>query len=244
MPFRDKSNRKFFSSFDFHIALTLTYRVDGSTAFNLHFTTRVDNSNRFGLPSTNTYYCHMEDDGIHQNPIFRVSTGDRLTITLFNDLEVAPDDLKNRSTGHCGAFINTTTSTNVHFHGTHVNPKCHYDEVVRTLVNAGQNFTFNFTIPTFQPHGLLWWHPHTYPNSLNQITGGATGVFVVDGIDAVQPGVRGLPERILVFRSEPSSQTSNVYPTPFEDISLNFIPIYFSNNDYIPPTYSIKPNER
>ena len=186
----------------------------------------------------------MEEDGVHQNPIFRVSAGDRLTITLFNDLEVAPDDLNNRLTDHCGAINSSSTSTNVHFHGTHVNPKCHYDEVVRTLVNAGQSFIFNFTIPTFQPHGLLWWHPHTYPNSMVQIAGGAAGVFVVDGIDAVQPLVLGLPERILVFRSEPSNQTNNVYPLPFEDISLNFIPIVYTNGIYVPPTYRIKPDEK
>ena len=60
----------------------------------------------------------------------------------------------------------------------------------------------------------------------------------MDGIDAVQPLVSGVPERILVFRSEPSTN-----PSSAEDLSLNFIPILFLNGGYIPPTYAIKPGE-
>ena len=77
-----------------------------------------------------------------------------------------------------------------------------------------------------------------------QIAGGAAGVFVVDGIDAVQPLVLGLPERILVFRSEPSNPTSTTgAPPPAEDISLNFIPILASEG-YTTPKYAIKPHEK
>ena len=184
----------------------------------------------------------MMDDGIHQNPIFRLRTGDRLIITLFNELNMTAADINPPPMDFCGAPNSTETSTNIHFHGTHVNPICHHDEVVKTLVNANQTFVFNYTIPTFQPHGMLWWHPHTYPNARWQIAGGATGVFIVDGIDAVQPLVSGVPERILVFRTEPSHTTSFADP-PTEDLSLNFIPILYLNDAYIPPTYAIKPGE-
>ena len=182
----------------------------------------------------------MLDDAIHQNPIFRLRAGDRLLITLFNELDLTTADINPLPMGDCGAQITTETSTNIHFHGTHVAPHCHQDEVVKTLVNAGQTFVFNYTIPTYQPAGLLWWHPHTYPSARWQIAGGATGVFVVDGIDAVQPLVRGVPERILVIRSEPSQLNS---ATTSEDLSLNFIPILNLNEVYTPPTYAIKPGE-
>ena len=184
----------------------------------------------------------MDDDGVHQNPIFRLRAGDRLLLTLLNEQPLTSEDMNLPPMDECGSPVSTQTSSNIHFHGTHVSPHCHQDEVVKTIVNAGQTFLFNYTIPDFQPPGLLWWHPHTYPSAMWQIAGGATGVFVIDGIDAVQPLVRGVPERILVFRSEPNHRTSFANP-PSEDISLNFIPIIDINDGYTPPTYAIKPGE-
>lgn len=196
----------------------------------------------FGVNVDLEYYCHMVDDGVGANPIFRLRVNEKLQILLSNEQPLSAADLNLPPQGDCGSPISTETSTNLHFHGADVSPICHRDEVVKTIVNAGETWLFNYSFPVTQPAGLLWWHPHSYPNSLYQIAGGATGVFVIDGIDAVQEKVRGIPELILVFRSEPSRVSSFGDP-PSEDISLNFIPILYNNNSYTPLTYRIKPDE-
>ena len=97
----------------------------------------------------------------------------------------------------------TPSSVNVHYHGTNISPTCHSDEVIRTMVNSGETFTYNITFPTDEPPGLYWYHPHIHGISEAAVQGGATGAIIVEGIEKIQPAVANLPQRLLMVRDNP-----------------------------------------
>src|SRR5215467_4487493 len=142
----------------------------------------------------------------------------------------------------CGAPDMTSSSVNVHYHGTNVSPTCHSDEVIRTIVNSGQTFTYNISFPADEPPGLYWYHPHIHGIAEAAVEGGATGLIVVDGIETVQPAVAGMPQRLLALRDNPVPNSTGVPSEPAWDISLNYIPVPFPN--YTPAVIPIRPNEK
>jgi FtsP/CotA-like multicopper oxidase with cupredoxin domain len=142
----------------------------GILRVNLSYKTRVD-------ADGNTLYCFTTDDGV-QSPTLHVHPGDELLITLKNDLpssmtpsfskhsmpgmampelSVSSDALKN-----CGGMVMTASSVNVHYHGTNTPPMCHQDEVIKTLINAGETFQYDLHFPYDEPPGLYWYHPHIH----------------------------------------------------------------------------------
>lgn len=149
----------------------------------------------------------------------------------------------------CGSKIRTSSSQNVHFHGIHGLPRCHEDEVVSTLVNYQQTFTYDIQIPLNQNPGMYWYHPHVHGSSEVALQGGATGVIIVNGIEAIKPQVVGLYQQILVLRDIvlPTSSISNssLLPTgetePTYDINLNYHPIPFPT--YPPVIVEMLPGE-
>jgi FtsP/CotA-like multicopper oxidase with cupredoxin domain len=103
--------------------------------------------------------------------------------------------------GDTGAM--TLQSTNVHFHGLNVPPVCHQDDVLTTLIQPGTpGFEFNIQIPTTEPPGLYWYHPHIHGFTEFQVNGGAAGAIVVEGMEKVRPEVAGLTERVFVLRQQ------------------------------------------
>src|SRR5258708_6386150 len=97
----------------------------------------------------------------------------------------------------------TINSTNVHFHGLNVPPKCHQDNVLTTLIQPGTPaFKFNMQIPKNEPPGLYWYHPHVHGFTEFQVNGGAAGALIVEGMDKVRPEVAGLTERVFVVRQQ------------------------------------------
>ena len=80
-----------------------------------------------------------------------------------NNLPVAADSNSMRmltsASTVCGSATMDNSSVNMHFHGTNVPPVCHEDEVIHTLINAGQTFTYNIGFPLNQPPGLYWYIP-------------------------------------------------------------------------------------
>jgi hypothetical protein len=80
-------------------------------------------------------FCFMTPDG-WQNPTLHVNPGDRLIIPVTNNLPAGSDPMVlNAPT--CGASVMNNTSVNIHYHGTNTSPTCHQDDVIKTIVNAG-----------------------------------------------------------------------------------------------------------
>src|SRR5215470_9892416 len=81
-------------------------------------------------------FCFMTPDGL-QNPTLHVRPGDHLILVVTNNLPVgsAPIVL---NAPNCGATVVNSTSVNIDYHGTDALPACHQDEVIKTVINAGQ----------------------------------------------------------------------------------------------------------
>jgi FtsP/CotA-like multicopper oxidase with cupredoxin domain len=122
-------------------------------------------------------------------------------------------------------------------------------------------------VPTNEPPGLYWYHPHIHGFSKAQVLGGASGALIVEGIERANAQVAGLPERVLIIRDQdllnpdaPPSKSEPVVPKmlidrdgdsanngtgfgkPAKDLSVNFVPVPYP--DYPPASLKIKPGER
>ena len=167
-----------------------------------------------------------------ESPTLYIHPGDRLTLNVKNNLPTpAPADAMQMSTNAslvCGAATMDASSVNVHFHGTNLSPTCHSDEVIRTLINSGQTFTYNVAFPADEPPGLYWYHPHIHGIAEAAVQGGASGAIVVEGIENLQPAVAGLPERILLIRDQNvAGDPAPGGAVPSWDVTVNYVPIAY-----------------
>lgn len=191
----------------------------------------------------NDLFCYMTDSG-DQSPTLRVYPGDHLVFTLRNDYigkgasVPASMNMTMNSTMMCGAKKVTSSSTNIHFHGSHTSPTCHEDEVIETIVNYGETFTYDVSFPKTQPPGIYWYHPHLHGYTEAAVQGGATGAVIVEGIENVVPAVAGLPEQIFVLRDVLIKNGSA--DGPAWDVSVNQVLVKYP--EYIPAVLDIKPN--
>jgi len=234
-------------------------------------------------PDGTTRYCYLTPDG-KPSPTLRLRPGDLLVIHFSNDLvdfaaaapEIDPTDAlagapictTRKSADPCGGGAMTPVSANLHFHGLTVPPVCHQDDVLKTSIQPDDApFEYRLRIPADQPPGLYWYHPHVHGYSKAQVLGGASGAMVIEGIEAANPSLAGLSERVLVIRdqdlvhpdaapskSEPvmsksqldsdgdAANTGTGFGKPSKDLSVNFVPVPYP--DYPPATLTMKPGER
>ena len=218
--------------------------------FSRHGELKVELAYRTGTGADgNSQFCYVMPDG-RQNPTLHLFPGDRLLLTLKNEtpapaapaemqmMKMAPDGAE-----ACGSSMMDASSTNLHYHGTNLPPTCHQDEVIRTLVNAGESFTYDITIPDDEPPGLYWYHPHIHGISEAAVQGGASGAIVVEGIRTLQPETSKLSERILVIRDQVLA--GGLKPggaIPAWDLSVNSTPVLYPK--YQPVVIPIRANER
>jgi FtsP/CotA-like multicopper oxidase with cupredoxin domain len=200
------------------------FSKNGVLKVNLSYQTEQDAQGR-------TLYCFTTPSGT-ESPTLHVKPGDHLMINVKNNLPVPTSasemQMATNAASICGATKMNTSSVNVHYHGTNTSPACHQDEVVHTLINPGQTFSYNVAFPSDEPPGLYWYHPHVHGISEPAVLGGASGVIVVDGIESVQRATLGLPHRILVVRDQPVA--GNPTPggaVPAWDLTLNYVPISY-----------------
>jgi FtsP/CotA-like multicopper oxidase with cupredoxin domain len=199
-------------------------------------------------PNGTPLYCFINSDGV-QSPTLHIHPGDTLIINLTNLLppqsgkmpNMPEIDMARAGEGGCGDTNMTSSSVNIHFHGTNTAPVCHQDEVIHTIINPDETFRYEVHFPKDEPPGLYWYHPHIHGISTEAVQGGATGAIVVDGIENVNPAVAGLPQRILVVRD---NQPSNPPPVrsldndAAADLSINYVPV--GGPAYIPAVMLMK----
>jgi FtsP/CotA-like multicopper oxidase with cupredoxin domain len=208
------------------------FSQNGVLEVALNYYTSVDRMGR-------TLFCFVTSDGA-ESPTLHVNPGDTIKIALTNQLPSVPGAPVTRVSNDatvCGSPDMTVTSVNMHFHGTNTSPRCHSDEVIHTLINSGETFNYTLHIPSDEPPGLYWYHPHVHGISSQALQGGATGAIEVEGIANVQPAVAGLPQRYLVLRdqqrklqSKPPGNSSDPTGDPFTplpnwDVSVNYVPV-------------------
>jgi FtsP/CotA-like multicopper oxidase with cupredoxin domain len=86
-------------------------------------------------------------------PVWRLEPGDTLTVALHNRLQ---------------------QPTNLHFHGLHVSPQGHGDNVF-VHVGPGESFQYRIQIPRDHDPGLYWFHAHAHGFVSEQIIAGLSG---------------------------------------------------------------------
>ncbi|CAF1283582.1 unnamed protein product [Didymodactylos carnosus] len=179
-----------------------------------------------------TRYCYNYENK-YRAPTIRLWPGETLHLIFINNINTttkAKFRLKPGCTGN-----GTSTSTNVHFHGLNIPPTCHEDNVVHTEIDDNDKFEFYMKIPFNEPSGNYWYHAHFHGLADAQVSGGATGALIIEGIEYETKVIDGCYERIIVLRDEPVNSK-----TFTSDISINWVPIRVPN--FEPAVILSKPN--
>lgn len=125
-------------------------------------------------------------------------------------------------------------TTNLHFHGSHISPKGNSDNVLLTI-EPGESFDYEYKLPEDHPPGLYWYHPHMHPNAEGQVLGGMAGAIKVRGEVDFLPGIKGVPERMMVLTTQDPSDSNDpirlvnnqvmptLYVRPFQTNRLEFV---------------------
>jgi FtsP/CotA-like multicopper oxidase with cupredoxin domain len=142
----------------------------------------------------------------------------------------------------CGAANMTSSSVNIHYHGTNTPPICHQDEVIHTIVNSGETFQYEVHFPKNEPPGLYWYHPHIHGLTNAAVQGGASGALIVEGIENVNHRVAGLPQRVLILREEPPAPPPRDGDEGGSDLSMNYVVI--AAPAFVPAKIEMKPGEK
>jgi len=213
------------------------YSHNGLLAVNLSYNTATSAT---GI----TLYCFTAPGGV-ESPTLHVNPGDTLVVNVTNNLPMpVPSGSMAPATNACGDSYMDASSVNIHYHGTNTSPTCHSDEVIHTLINSGDTFSYSIVFPSDEPPGMYWYHPHVHGIAEAAVQGGASGAIEVEGIQNVVPSLAGLPERILIIRDQPLPNGSpqpggNV---PSWDLSVNYVQILYPAE--LPAQLSMKPLEK
>ncbi len=144
---------------------------------------------QFAAPSQNAYpgtsqsvnaYLRSYNGGLPA-PTLCLNAGDTLRIRLQNRLP--ENDTKYSSLN----FLNYQNSTNLHFHGLHVDPKeirpgVYGDYMVDTPdagVAPGADRQHEIALPADHPSGIYWYHPHLHGSTTTQVLNGMFGAILI-----------------------------------------------------------------
>jgi FtsP/CotA-like multicopper oxidase with cupredoxin domain len=119
-------------------------------------------------------------NGQYMAPTLVLTIGDTLRVKLINQL---PANVKGESKL---SYLNNQNSTNLHFHGLHVDPKekngVFGDYVVDTAeagVLPGGIRQHEIKLPLDHTNGIYWYHPHLHGSSNVQVSSGMFGAILI-----------------------------------------------------------------
>ncbi|CAN0462057.1 unnamed protein product, partial [Ectocarpus sp. 8 AP-2014] len=103
-------------------------------------------------------------EGSVPGPTLRVKPGDRLVVTLVNDLESPEGDPQAGGGGDGRAALEGKVEawpnvTNLHVHGLHVSPSGVSDNIYRRA-NPGDSLEYVYDLPPDHYPGTFYYHPH------------------------------------------------------------------------------------
>lgn len=174
-------------------------------------------------------------EGTVPGPTLRVKPGDRLNITLVNDLPPNRDAQP--------AYIDQPhryNTTNLHFHGSHVSPSGISDNVMRSMF-PGQTYAVEFDIPDDHTTGSYWYHPHHHGSADIQLASGMVGAIVIEGDFADVPEIAAAKERVMVLSEVVFDGHGMVedFGTLFPETAARF----FTINGQRAPSITMRPGE-
>ena len=208
-------------SVDGDLDITLNVRAHRVTTDVFSFTTRV--------------YCYMDVCSV-PGPTIVVKPGDRLTVTLVNDLDYDNGTMVMNT-------MHTPNKTNLHTHGLHIGPDV---DNVFISINGGENYTYVYDIPSDHHAGNHWYHAHHHGASAFHVMGGQVGALIVETklTTHIPAAWRSVTRKVLTFThvhlemTDGSDEgtdpfTSWSYSTLSEKIGnkLDFAPEYYMQDD-------------
>lgn len=151
-----------------------------------------------------SYVGSGEKPGDFVAPTIRVAPGQKLSITLDNQLEPCTEA---QSSQH-----SCFNDTNLHTHGMWISPSGHSDNVLISI-HPGEQFRYEYEIPVDHPAGTYWYHPHQHGAGFVQLGSGMAGALIVTGnrlptatssgdVDVLLKDERGqaFAERVMLFQ--------------------------------------------
>lgn len=124
-------------------------------------------------------------------PLLEARAGDTVRLTLNNGLD---------------------TPTNLHYHGLHISPEI--DNVFREVA-PGEQYRYEFQIPSNHPAMTGWYHPHYHLTVASQVFAGLAGPLIIRGdVDDI-PEIQQVDEAVLMLQDvEPDPQRALQDPHP------------------------------
>jgi FtsP/CotA-like multicopper oxidase with cupredoxin domain len=116
-------------------------------------------------------------EGSYPAPTLELNAGDSLAVALQNA---------------------STQPTNLHTHGFHVSPSGNSDNVF-LQIDPGKNFDYKYDLPADHPAGTYWYHSHLHMYTDDQVFGGQFGMIKIRGEFDELPGIKGLPEKVIIL---------------------------------------------
>lgn len=127
-------------------------------------------------------------------PTIKVCPGDRLVLTLANELQEGWANM-----------------TNVHLHGMHVSPSGNEDNVMRN-VQPGESLQYEYHIRPDHPAGTYWYHPHSHGLVNTQLQGMMAGVLVVVDRPGDFPApLAAMDDQVLILQAVCVEKCHNAY---------------------------------
>lgn len=203
------------------------------------------NSNTYPSPKTSVDTALRRYSGSFPAPTLRVKPGDTIQIRLINRLPPSPSGQSSLE------FMNHQNSTNLHFHGLHVDPKKRVtavgeifgDYVVDTPdagVLPGAERLHDIKIPEDHAPGIFWYHPHLHGSTASQVSSGMFGAIIVEGSANELFDPQLATERII-FVHKHNLSSSGRTDSFIETATSN--PSGFLLNGTSQPTMTLRPGE-
>jgi FtsP/CotA-like multicopper oxidase with cupredoxin domain len=209
-------------------------------------------------------------------PTLRMRVGDTVDINLVNSIDPTLFPATNSAPNGCNlekdqngqtiypgsdtppSCFHQDNVTNLHYHGTHVTPDGHGDNVM-VDVAPGQSYPTLFTLPLPPPavdpdlgHPLImgqapgthWYHAHKHGSVALQLLNGMAGAFIIEGefddqLEALMPGL-AKTEKVLVIQQ--LGDSIMIQPGPPINTCAGGDPCPLVNGQ-LQPTIEMRPGE-
>jgi FtsP/CotA-like multicopper oxidase with cupredoxin domain len=174
-------------------------------------------------------------EGTIPGPTLRLKPGHVLRIRLTNALPPNPDPLPaEMSLPH---HFNTT---NFHTHGLHVSPGGISDNIFRVM-DPGQSYDIEVTIPSNHPRGTFWYHPHNHGSADVQISSGMAGAIIIEGDFDDVPEIAAATERLLILNEVLFDYRGTI--ENYDTVWPEAVPRFLSVNGQREPLLQMRPGE-
>ncbi|MES2785288.1 MAG: multicopper oxidase domain-containing protein [Pseudomonadota bacterium] len=181
-------------------------------------------------------------NGRYVAPTLVLSLGDTLRITLNNRL---PPNVGGQSKVD---YLNYQNSTNLHFHGLHVDPRefrpgvfgDYVVDIAEGGVQPGQSRQHEITIPQDHTSGINWYHPHLHGSSNVQVSSGMFGAILIRDPANRFMTTQDIRERVIHVHKvtlNAQGKTESFYDSVLSDYSG------FLLNGAYQPTIVMRPGE-